>query len=339
MAVTAKLYGNFLLKALNKEVDFDTDAIKLALYTALTLDQDGDITEIDLLLESWVVNNRVIGMWCADMNKDNIYDEDDYLCVKAILDGDTAAQEEYCTACIVKMQRLGRYGDEICHDGLDNDCDDLIDDADNGECDDCEEGQTCDREYDSDSVYNTDDFKYCKHISEIPNVGDGDWEWLFDDDLEDMCESCSDWKLHWACGRGTDQETGSTCLPDCSGEVEWAGIPEVECSSLGTYMKGVAGVECPSEACVAVKACGSGYRVTNANACPNTWVDISAYLRHGAPTEAEVGTIPTGETEAVTRCCVPGPCTACTTLTPVTTASCTRTSGGGGKGGHRPSRP
>ena len=30
----SKLYGNFLLKALNKEVDFDTDTIKVALLSA-----------------------------------------------------------------------------------------------------------------------------------------------------------------------------------------------------------------------------------------------------------------------------------------------------------------
>jgi len=30
----SKLYGNFLLKALNKEVDFDTDTIKVALLTS-----------------------------------------------------------------------------------------------------------------------------------------------------------------------------------------------------------------------------------------------------------------------------------------------------------------
>ena len=37
----SKLYGNFVLKALNKEVDFDTDTIKVALLTSsYTPDQD-----------------------------------------------------------------------------------------------------------------------------------------------------------------------------------------------------------------------------------------------------------------------------------------------------------
>jgi hypothetical protein len=37
----SKLYGNFLLKSLNKEVDYDTDTIKVALLTSsYTPDQD-----------------------------------------------------------------------------------------------------------------------------------------------------------------------------------------------------------------------------------------------------------------------------------------------------------
>ena len=40
--MASKLYGNFLLKALNKEVDFDTDSIKVALLSSsYTPDQDG----------------------------------------------------------------------------------------------------------------------------------------------------------------------------------------------------------------------------------------------------------------------------------------------------------
>jgi len=39
--MASKLYGNFLLKALNKEVDFDSDTIKVALLTSsYTPDQD-----------------------------------------------------------------------------------------------------------------------------------------------------------------------------------------------------------------------------------------------------------------------------------------------------------
>jgi hypothetical protein len=44
MAVTAKMYGNCLLKALNKEIDYDTDTIKVMLCTSTyTPDQDAHI--------------------------------------------------------------------------------------------------------------------------------------------------------------------------------------------------------------------------------------------------------------------------------------------------------
>lgn len=41
MAITSKCFGQFPLKAINKEIDFNTDTIKLALYTSgYTPDQD-----------------------------------------------------------------------------------------------------------------------------------------------------------------------------------------------------------------------------------------------------------------------------------------------------------
>jgi hypothetical protein len=44
MAVSAKMYGNCLLKALNKEIDWDTDTIKVMLCTSTyTPDQDAHI--------------------------------------------------------------------------------------------------------------------------------------------------------------------------------------------------------------------------------------------------------------------------------------------------------
>lgn len=47
-AVTSKMYGQFLRKALNKEVDWDSDTIKVMLCTALTIDQDGDVYLADV---------------------------------------------------------------------------------------------------------------------------------------------------------------------------------------------------------------------------------------------------------------------------------------------------
>ncbi len=47
MAVTAKLYGNFLKECLDKQVDFVADSVKVMLCTALTIDQDNDVNLAD----------------------------------------------------------------------------------------------------------------------------------------------------------------------------------------------------------------------------------------------------------------------------------------------------
>lgn len=43
-----KFYGDMLVKALNNEIDWDTDAIKVMLCTALTIDQYGDVYLTDV---------------------------------------------------------------------------------------------------------------------------------------------------------------------------------------------------------------------------------------------------------------------------------------------------
>ena len=53
MAVTMKTYGQFLKTALNKEIDWNTDSIKVMLCTALTINQDtavylADITKTEV---------------------------------------------------------------------------------------------------------------------------------------------------------------------------------------------------------------------------------------------------------------------------------------------------
>jgi len=52
MAVTAKMYGNALLKALNKEVDWDTDTIKVMLCTSSYVpNQDTHVYKSDVTNE------------------------------------------------------------------------------------------------------------------------------------------------------------------------------------------------------------------------------------------------------------------------------------------------
>jgi len=115
-------------------------------------------------------NNQVfIGLdevfTCADVNGDGNVTEEDYLCLSAMLSGDATMRDAYCTSCMVAMQAYGvdrhgrylRYGLEICHDGLDNDCDGQTDE----DCQ-CDANQICDRRYDIDGITTTEDLAMCR---------------------------------------------------------------------------------------------------------------------------------------------------------------------------------
>jgi len=62
MSVSAKWYGNALLKAFNKEIDWDTDTIKVALCTAsYTPDQDAHDYFDDITNELSTANGYTAG--------------------------------------------------------------------------------------------------------------------------------------------------------------------------------------------------------------------------------------------------------------------------------------
>jgi hypothetical protein len=57
MAVTAHAYGNAALKALNKEIDFDTDTVKVMLCTsAYTPNQASHVTTLDAADVTWATS-------------------------------------------------------------------------------------------------------------------------------------------------------------------------------------------------------------------------------------------------------------------------------------------
>jgi len=70
----SKLYGNFLVKALNKEVDYDTDTIKVALLTSsYTPDQDAhdyfnDVSSAEVTGTGYTSGGNTLG------SKTNTYD-------------------------------------------------------------------------------------------------------------------------------------------------------------------------------------------------------------------------------------------------------------------------
>ncbi len=138
------------------------------------LNTNGVIDKIDLILEKWMVDGRINSTdfdQCADMTNDGIIDESDLACMVGMVEGNMETVEDYCTPCQKKATEAGRYGDEICHDGYDNDCDGQTDE----DCV-CDESQSCEAEYDNDGLASTEDFKYCRSLS-WENGGAYEWYW------------------------------------------------------------------------------------------------------------------------------------------------------------------
>jgi hypothetical protein len=73
----SKLYGNFLLKALNKEVDFDTDTIKVALLSSsYTPDQDAhdyfnDVSSAEVSGTGYTAGGNTLGSKTATYDSAN----------------------------------------------------------------------------------------------------------------------------------------------------------------------------------------------------------------------------------------------------------------------------
>jgi len=125
----------------------------------------GELDKLDILIESWIVRDRVSDIACAEVNDDGIIDEDDLVCLTAIVNEDHSKIEEFCTPCQVRMMELGAYSQyEICFDGLDNNCDDLVDKtSEDPEKDDC----LCRWETPCSSIKKDNDG--------VPGIDDGDY--------------------------------------------------------------------------------------------------------------------------------------------------------------------
>jgi hypothetical protein len=73
----SKLYGNFLLKALNKEVDFDSDTIKVALLSSsYTPDQDAhdylnDVSTYEVTGTGYTAGGNTLGSKTATYDSAN----------------------------------------------------------------------------------------------------------------------------------------------------------------------------------------------------------------------------------------------------------------------------
>jgi len=132
------------------------------------LDSTGTVTEKDLVILNLLVSERISSeglMACADMNEDGSLTEDDLECIEAYLSGNMQ-QWKICIDCDENMPPEA-YGDEICNDGFDNNCDGLKDVEDNGCL--CNSETPCTMKKDSDGGVSpgVNDGKYalCRDVS------------------------------------------------------------------------------------------------------------------------------------------------------------------------------
>lgn len=127
-------------------------------------------------LQSSGVTPRGTDEECVDVNGDGYVTKHDLDCLRGLLDG-AHSSTDACSDCEPGPA-------EICHDGLDNNCDGQTDretydneaeaEYESDHCD-CGEGTPCDMKYDSDGIPSTEDYSYCRAVSWRD---DGAWDWV-----------------------------------------------------------------------------------------------------------------------------------------------------------------
>ncbi len=177
------------------------------------LDNDGILGDFDILFETWIVEGRLSDPGCGDLNEDGILDEEDLFCIQAMASGNSADAYEYCTTCQYKMTELGIYGDEICNDGYDNDCDGNVDLTPGryNHCE-CNIATRCSDKWDNNGIPGVDDGDYslCRYMSWESEEG---YQWLDVEDVETLesdesCVlelNCHYWQcaeIHHVCSKG-----------------------------------------------------------------------------------------------------------------------------------------
>ena len=196
---------------------------------------DGEVSESDLMIMRLIIDGRanrdLVGLYCADINSDGTISQEDAVCVANLLEGDEAAFLG-CIECEANIPE-DAYGMEICGDGIDNDCNGLVDRtsvvAEEDWCK-CIPSTPCEMKFDTDagSMPGIEDGNYyvCRDIS-WDEVG---YKWIHIDRLgctQDLgCETqtcsgrttiCSSPPAQWyASGRLPSEVCGDNWDNDCS---------------------------------------------------------------------------------------------------------------------------
>jgi hypothetical protein len=178
------------------------------------LNGDGNIDEMDMI----ILRLMATGMLpiipsisaCADINNDGLIDNDDVLCMESYLSGD---QETWliCLDCPANLPPEA-YGQEICNDGYDNNCDGLKD-MEDPHCE-CGPETPCDMKWDEDGGtspgVSDGNYKVCRKVSWSSAVTGGTgWKWYTEDEIactsERQCGAitCESEDFRWKCSSDT----------------------------------------------------------------------------------------------------------------------------------------
>jgi len=153
------------------------------------LDGDGIVSETDFVILRLMANGQmgIISAVeeCADINNDEIVDETDEECMSYYFTGN---QEQWmiCLDCDANTPP-DAYGDEICHDGYDNNCDGLTDKEDS-RCE-CGPDTPCDMKWDSDSGTGAGvgdgNYKVCRDV----DWDLSEWKWFTEEEVACTAET------------------------------------------------------------------------------------------------------------------------------------------------------
>jgi hypothetical protein len=225
---------------------------------------DSNIDEMDLVVVSLMAKGILPVIpsisYCADVNGDGLIDEKDIMCIESFLRGDREAWM-ICLDCEANTP-LEAYGEEVCNDGYDNNCDGLKD-MEDPHCD-CGPDTPCDMKRSATGlpISGDDDYQVCVKTNWNPVAVSG-YEWTDVSDLTGNCVNEDNWKAGKAYWCNEQRYTCSFIYP--------AGFKYPNTDGSFGWLEGLGSIG-PIGKC---KKCGSG-----GNCCPTGWISLGNWHKH-----------------------------------------------------------